>query len=135
MAGNVYVFNATPYQIPYLILNNFPSGSLQPIAQSSGYAAASVTIARNPSPGNPGLGQFGGKNTLVVDFTSGTSQQYPVNIDPNQMQINSDLQLYLFYSSAVLVGPLGAATQIVIQGQPLSSQQIEEIRRKAREAR
>src|SRR5580704_15147993 len=132
MAGNVYVFNATPYQIPFLILNNFPAGTLAPIVQSSGYAAASVTVARNPSPQNPGNNTFGGQNTLIVDFTSGTSQKYQVNIDSNVMQINSDLQLYLFYSAAVLVAPSGAATQLVITGTPVSHKEIEEVRRKFR---
>lgn len=107
--GNVYVFNGTPNTVT-LILNGQPiSGTLTGIAQSSGYAANSTTVGRSPSPGNPGNNTFGGQNSLIVSFTGGGAQTYPVNIPLGEAQINSDLQLYVFYNEVILVLPSGTA--------------------------
>ncbi|MFL6137136.1 MAG: hypothetical protein ACJ74O_04970 [Frankiaceae bacterium] len=128
--GNVYVFNGTPNNVS-LILNNQPiSGSLTGITSSSGYAPNSTTVARNASPGNPGNNTFGGQNALVVYFTGGGAQSYPVNISLGQAQLAQDLQLYVFYNEVVLVLPSGSATDPggsaqVIKGTRISEEEIQ----------
>lgn len=108
--GNVYIFNATPNTVG-LILNNQPLGSsLTGITSSSGYAPNSTTVARNASPTNPGNNTFGGQNTLVVYFSGGGGQTYPVNIPTSLAQLSSDLQLYVFYNEVILVSPSGTAS-------------------------
>jgi hypothetical protein len=118
--GNVYVFNGTPNTVT-LILNGQPiSGSLTGIAQGSGYAANSTTVGRSPSPGNPGNNTFGGQNSLIVSFSGGGAQTYPVNIPLGEAQISSDLQLYVFYNEVILVlpggtaGPGGGSSQVIV---------------------
>lgn len=104
--GNVYVFNATTNDMT-LILNNHPvSGTLSAAAQSTSYKPNVVSIARVPGSGNPGTANFGGQNVLIVSFPSGGSQLYNVNVNTTlQNQQATDLQLYIFYTDAVLVSP------------------------------
>jgi hypothetical protein len=133
MAGNVYVFNATPNAMLLLLNEHVAIVNLAGIQQSNGYAPQSVTVARNPASGNPGVAQFGGTNKLTVSFPAGTAQDYPIAIDPNNQQITNDLELYIFFNECVLVSPAGTASpqgQQVISGQSLPAAHAEEIRKK-----
>jgi hypothetical protein len=133
MAGNVYVFNATPNAMLLILNNHIAAANVAGVQQSSAYAPQSVTIARNPSSGDSGQAQFGGINTLIVSFPSGTSQTYPIVIDPNDQQINNDLELYIFFNECVLVSPAGTASpqgQKNIQGQALSAAHAADLRKK-----
>jgi hypothetical protein len=124
MAGNVYVFNATPNAMLLILNNHIAASNVAGVQQSNGYAPNSVSIPRNPSSSDPGQAQFGGINVLIVSFPSGTSQTYPITIDPNDQQINNDLELYIFFNECVLVSPAGTASpqgQKTIQGQTLSA--------------
>ena len=127
--GNVYVFNGTPNGMLLILNNAVLTASLSGTAQSSNYVPNVVQAARNPSTTNPGNATFGGANTLIVSFTGGTSQTYPVNIDPNQVQLSSDLQLYIFFNEVVLVTPTGQANQngqsTVITGDEISQDEVD----------
>jgi hypothetical protein len=114
MAGNVYVFNTTNAQLQLILNNTIVSTTLAGVTQSGGYAPTAVTIARNPSTGNPGTNQFGATNNLIVSYGSGggTSQKFAVNIDPNQNPIANDLQLYIYFNIAVLVSGGGQGSSI-----------------------
>jgi hypothetical protein len=124
--GNVYVFNATTNDMT-LILNNHPiSGTLSGAAQGSSYKPNVTTIARVPGSGNPQTANFGGQNSLIVSFPSGGSQVYSVPVNQTlQNQQGTDLQLYIFYTDAVLVSPgqqqdNPTGDSLVIQGKPLA---------------
>jgi hypothetical protein len=125
--GSVYVFNTYSSEGLTLVLNNYPAGSL-PAATAATYAPTSTSIIRNPSPGNPGVAEFGGQNTLIVAYgTGGTSYRYNVSgIAFSDVPQNHDLQLYLFYNLAVLVKESNAAP-VPIQGSQLSSQELAQL--------
>lgn len=107
--GNVYVFNSTPNTVMLILNGQLITGTLTGITQSSGYAPNSTTVARNSSSGNPGNNTFGAQNSLIVSFSGGGAQTYPVNIPLSEAQIASDLQLYVFYNEVILVLPSGQA--------------------------
>lgn len=119
--GNIYIFNATPNQIG-LFLNQYPLNSINGVASTNGYAPNSQTVARNPSPGNPGVAQFGGQNSLIVNFpsTGGQAQVYQVNINSQTYNLSQDLQLYVFFDEVVLVSGTSDTSD-----QPGQSQSIE----------
>ncbi|HYN84645.1 MAG TPA: hypothetical protein VER32_05285 [Pyrinomonadaceae bacterium] len=119
--GNVYIFNATPNQIG-LFLNQYPLNSINGVASTNAYAPNSQTVARNPSPGNPGVAQFGGQNSLLVNFpsTGGQALVYTINIPSTTYNLSQDLQLYIFFDEVVLVSGTTDAT-----GQPGTSQSFE----------
>lgn len=124
--GNVYVFNATPNSALLLLNDHILSPSLAGVQQSSSYAPSSVSAPRNPAAGNPGVAQFGGVNSLIVSFPSGSSQHYPVNIDSSNpdYSLQNDLELYVFYNEVVLVSPFGSAS---LPGTSLSNTQAQAI--------
>jgi hypothetical protein len=127
MIGNVYVFNATPNDMTLLLNDHILDALLTGTQETSSYAPASTKAPRNAATGNPGTATFGSQNTLVVSFPDGTSQSYPVNINPDQPQIDSDLQLYIFFNQVVLVMPSGSGSepgQSVIKGQPPSASDV-----------
>ncbi|HYP40374.1 MAG TPA: hypothetical protein VEX13_08430 [Chloroflexia bacterium] len=114
--GYVYVFNATT-NLMTLTLNAHPvpNGTLYGTTQSSNYKPNPAPIKRVSGSGNPQVAQFGGQNQLVVSFPTGGSQQYEVDINATlQNQLGLNLQLYIFYTAAVLVWPGQQQTQ---QGQ------------------
>ena len=123
--GQVYVFNATPNAMVLLLNQHVLTLNLNGVQQSSGYAPQSIAVPRNAASGNPGVAQFAGINNLIVSFPSGTSQTYNVVIDPTQLQLGVDLQLYIFFNQVVLVSPSGSAGQVgqaqMLQGTALSS--------------
>jgi hypothetical protein len=132
MAGNVYVFNTTNAQLQLILNNTVVSTTLAAVTQSGGYAPSTVTIARNPSDGNPGTNQFGGSNVLIVSYGSGggTSQQFQVDIKPGPNPIANDLQLYIFFNIAVLEAQGGQGTSIsggtqVLTGTPVSDAEVQ----------
>ncbi|HYP40375.1 MAG TPA: hypothetical protein VEX13_08435 [Chloroflexia bacterium] len=129
--GNVYVFNATTNDMT-LILNNHPiSGTLSAAAQGSSYKPNVTTIARVPGSGNPQTANFGGQNVLIVSFPAGGSQLYNVNVNQTlQNQQATDLQLYIFYTDAVLVSPgqqqdNPTGESLVLQGKPVENVEVE----------
>jgi hypothetical protein len=115
--GTVYIFNATPNAMNLLLNNNILATNIAGIQQSSGYAPVATTAARNTSSGNPGNNTFGGTNSLVVAFPTGSPQPYTVNI-PSTIQITNDVQLYIYFNYCILVDPTGTAT---IQSPPTAS--------------
>lgn len=128
--GNVYVFNATTNDMS-LFLNNHPvTGTLTGAAQSTSYKPNVVSIPRVPGSGNPQIASFGGQNTLIVVFPAGGSQQYNVNVNQTlQNQQATDLQLYIFYTDAVLVSPgaqqdNSSGESMVLQGEAVAAGQV-----------
>jgi hypothetical protein len=132
MAGNVYVFNTTNAQLQLILNNTVVSTTLAAVTQSGGYAPSTVTIARNPSTGNPGTNQFGGSNVLIVSYWSGggTSQIFQVSIDSTQNPFAAYLQLYIEFNIAVLVSQGGQGKSIsggtqVLTGTPVSDAEVQ----------
>jgi hypothetical protein len=115
MAGNVYVFNATPNVMSLFLNEHLLKASVPGVLQANAYAPTPLTVARNPAD-HSGVAQFGTDNDLTVSFDAGGSQDYSVPIDPNQLPITSDLQLYIFFDEVVLVTPTGSGQSSVIEG-------------------
>jgi hypothetical protein len=130
MAGNVYVFNATPNTMTLLLNEHLLKASVQGVQSSNSYTPTAISVARNPAD-NPGVAQFGSTNALVVSFDAGGAQNYSVPIDPNALPITSDLQLYIFFNEVVLVSPTGSGTDSVISGSPVSDDALTELLAKA----
>ena len=113
--ASIYVFNATPIPMS-LTLNSVPiSGTLSAIQSSTGYAASTVSVLRNPG-GSSGTNQFGSQNTLTVVFNPqatnpGPVQIFSIPVDPNTYPIVYDLQLYIFYGQAALISPSGSPAE------------------------
>ena len=99
--SQVVVFNTTQMELN-LILNQ---GMPQPIAEASPpqWTPSSVTFPR-------GNGGFDTQNQLVVSSSAGPNSQL-YSIDTSAFQPQSDLQLYLFSSHAVLAA--GSTEQVV----------------------
>ena len=132
--GNVYVFNTTSNAMNLILNNHIVTGQLSGVTSSNGYAPTSLSIPRNPSSGNPGNATFGGQNNLIVSFPDGTAQSYTVNIDPSQIPITGDLQLYIFFNILVLLTP-GISNQTVITaGSTFSATEFTSVRNAAVEA-
>jgi hypothetical protein len=130
MAGNVYVFNATPNTMSLFLNQHLLKASVQGVQQSNSYAPTPISVPRNPAD-NPGVAQFGSTNDLVVSFDAGGAQDYSVPIDPNVLPITADLQLYIFFNEVVLVTPTGSGTASVINGTPTSASKLEELQAQA----
>jgi hypothetical protein len=130
MAGNVYVFNATPNVMSLFLNQHLLKASVPGVLQANSYAPTPISVARNPAD-NPGVAQFGSINDLVVSFDAGGAQDYPVPIDPNSLPITADLQLYIFFNEVVLVSPTGTGTASVIVGTPTSVAKLDELKEQA----
>jgi len=130
MAGNVYVFNATPNTMSLFLNQHLLKASVQGVQQSNSYTPTAISVARNPAD-NPGVAQFGSKNDLVVSFDAGGAQDYSVPIDPNTLPITADLQLYIFFNEVVLVSPTGSGTSSVINGQDVSAETLKQLQNEA----
>jgi hypothetical protein len=109
--AQVFVFNATPNAMVLLLNQHVLTLNLSGVQSSNGYAPQTIAVQRNAASGNPGVAQFASVNNLIVSFPNGTAQTYTIVIDPAQLQINSDLQLYIFFNEVVLVTPTGSAGQ------------------------
>lgn len=123
--GYVFVFNATTSTVT-LLLNSHavPNGTLYGTSKSSNYKPNPISVKRVSGSGNPQIPSFGGQNQLVVSFPTGGSQQYEVDINPTlQDQLGVNLQLYIFYTAAVLVWP-GQQESQQGQAQVLSPQPV-----------
>jgi hypothetical protein len=134
-AGSVYYFNATPNAMLLLNNNHLLNANVAGIAKSGGYKAAGSSVLRD-SADHTNNKTFGTDNTLVVSFPDGGSQEYPVHIDPNSVQITNDVQLYIYFNQVVLVTPTGSGqgSQLVIDGTPASERAHEAIRKAKEEA-
>lgn len=130
MAGNVYVFNATPNTMSLFLNEHLLKASVQGVQQSASYTPTAISVARNPAD-NPGVAQFGSTNDLVVSFDAGGAQDYSVPIDPNSLPITDDLQLYIFFNEVVLVSPTGSGTASVITGSPTSAERLADLQAQA----
>jgi len=139
MAGNVYVFNTTNQTLQLVLNDTVVSSQLAGVTQTGGYAPITITIARNPSSGDPDTNQFGGANTLVVSYDpggGGTSQQFSIPIPTATYPIVSDLQLYIFYGSVVLeynntgttIGGTQSMAAAVVQGRNLSPKEAAQLK-------
>lgn len=128
--GNVYYFNSTPNTMLLLLNNSILNASLTGVAQTTSYVPAYGSAARNPATESNNA-TFGQNNTLVVSFPGGGSQTYAVDIDPNQVQLTNDIQLYIFFNEVVIVTPGGQGNQsgqsggqqTAVKGEALSSEQ------------
>jgi hypothetical protein len=84
-----------------------------------------------PGSGNPQTANFGGQNVLIVSFPAGGSQLYNVNVNQTlQNQQGTDLQLYIFYTDAVLVSPgqqqdNPTGQSLVLEGKPVENVEVE----------
>jgi hypothetical protein len=125
--GNVYVFNATPNTMSLFLNNHLLKTSVSGVTQSASYAPTPFSVSRNPAD-HSGVAQFGTYNEFIVSFDAGGSQSYSITIDPNQLSITSDLQLYIFFNEVVLVTPTGDGESTVIVGQPASQPQLDELK-------
>jgi hypothetical protein len=130
MAGNVYVFNATPNVMSLFLNEHLLKASVPGVLQSNSYTPTPLSVARNPAD-NPGVAQFGSTNDLVVSFDAGGAQDYAVPIDPNSLPITVDLQLYIFFNEVVLVSPTGSGTASVISGAPTSEDKLDKLNAEA----
>jgi hypothetical protein len=130
MAGNVYVFNATPNTMTLFLNQHVLKSSVQGVLQSNSYAPTPFSVARSPAD-NPGVALFGSTNSLVVSFDAGGSQEYSVPIDPNTLPITADLQLYIFFNEVVLVSPTGSGSASVIKGSTISSDKLKALQAEA----
>lgn len=130
MAGNVFVFNATPNTMTLFLNQHVLKLSVQGVQQSNSYAPTPISVARSPAD-NPGAALFGSTNLLVVSFDAGGAQDYSVPIDPNTLPITADLQLYIFFNDVVLVSPTGSGTASVIKGLPTSSDMLNALQAEA----
>jgi hypothetical protein len=127
MAGNVYVFNATPNVMSLFLNEHLLKASVPGVLQANSYAPTPLTVARNPAD-HSGVAQFGTDNDLTVSFDAGGSQDYSVPIDPNQLPITSDLQLYIFFDEVVLVTPTGSGQSSVIEGSQTSQAKVDKLK-------
>jgi hypothetical protein len=124
--GNVYYFNATPNAMLLLNNNHILNGNLAGTQKANGYAPNTGTIGRS-SADKSGNETFGEQNKLVVSFPAGTSQEYEVDINSNEIHIERDVELYIFFNQVVLVSPEGAGDSVVITGKALSEAEVEEL--------
>jgi 2',3'-cyclic-nucleotide 2'-phosphodiesterase (5'-nucleotidase family) len=123
-AGNLYYFNATPRVMTLINNNHILNAKVEGVQKSSGYAPTSNSAARVAATKSE-ESTFGQQNALVVSLTPGGSQEYPVDIDPNEFPLEEDLELYIFYNQVVLVSSTGKARSTVINGSPLSDSEAE----------
>jgi hypothetical protein len=124
--GNVYVFNATPNTVSLFLNSHMLKASVPGVQLSTQYTPTPTSVARNPAD-KPGVAQFGSDNTLIVSFDAGGAQEYSIPIDPNQIPITADLQLYIFFNEVVLVTPTGAGQQVVFKGKAVNKADIEAV--------
>lgn len=109
--GSVYYFNATPSQL-VLINNGFMlNAGIPGVQPTSGYVPVGNEAPRSPGSVS-GSSAFGTTNSLVAMLPDGSGRSYVVTIDPQQIPIFDDLQLYVYVNELVLVSPDGMATSI-----------------------
>lgn len=124
--AQVFIFNTYGKAIS-MSLNGYPLAG-QPLAAAAAgtYVPTSQAVNRNSSPGNPGTDEFGGQNELIVAYGSGGHvQKYEIdNISYNDVDGSEDLQLYLFYNTAMLVTVQNAAP-VAIGGQTATAQEAQ----------
>jgi hypothetical protein len=122
--GNVQVFNATPYSVT-LFVNNYVLGRV-PGASGPSYTPPSVVAVRTPGHLGPGP-QFGTESTVVVAFEQ-SAVDFTVTIDPNQVPINADVQLFLAFDNALLVLP---NSSVAISGSAGDLEKVQELKQSA----
>lgn len=110
--GTVYVFNCTPATMNLTLNAGFPAGAAVPgIVQTNGYAPNSTSVPRSPDQ-NPQAAMFGSSSKLVTIL--GGTDTYQYEVEPG-VATSADLQLYVFYGSAVLVIPSGTESPVTVQ--------------------
>jgi hypothetical protein len=103
----VFVLNTTTEQIS-LRVNNFDAGVVPAGKQdaTSGFVPGVLKVPRSSAP-SPGAAVFGsglGANANTMEVTApGQDILYKgIAIDPHLYPLNQNLQMYVFYSAAVL---------------------------------
>lgn len=124
--GNVYVFNATPNTMSLLLNSHVLKVSVAGVTQSNQYQPTPIVVPRNPAD-HSGVAQFGTDNELIVSFDAGGAQEYSITIDPNEVAITADLQLYIFFNQVVLVSPDGSGQSNVIVGAPAAAAKVDQL--------
>jgi hypothetical protein len=118
MAGQVFIFNTYSHTVS-MTLNGYPLDKQPLAAATTGtYAPTSQAVNRNSSSGDPGTNEFGGSNALLVAYGGGGHvKKYEIdNISFDDVDSDDDIQLYLFFNTAMLVATQNAAP-VPIQGQ------------------
>lgn len=125
-AGNVYYFNATPRTMTLLNNNHILNAKVEGVQQSSGYAPSSHSEKRAAATKSEET-TFGEQNTLIVSLSPGGSQEFDIEINPNEYPLEEDVELYIFYNQVVLVSSTGKAHSTVYTGKKLSDSEAEEL--------
>jgi hypothetical protein len=102
MPGTVYVLNATAEAIS-LRVNNIDAGTVPAGTEdaSVGFKPGVLKVARSTDP-QPGTAVFGTSNTMEVQSPGQDTVYKDIQIKPSAYPLNQDLEMYLFYSAAVL---------------------------------
>ncbi|HEX8336174.1 MAG TPA: hypothetical protein VF621_05550 [Pyrinomonadaceae bacterium] len=98
--GNVYIFNATVQELTLTINEVQTDKKLPPMkATADGYTFGTMTVPRTEDA-KPRRAVFGDENTLRVTRKQG-SDNYQVDIDPDQHPLEQDVQMVIFYKGMV----------------------------------
>jgi hypothetical protein len=103
----VYVLNATTQRIS-LRVNNYDAGVVPAGRQdpSSGFVLGVLRVPRSstPAPGGPEFASGSGQNANTMEVSApGQDVVYRgIAIDPRMYPLNRSLQMYVFYSAAIL---------------------------------
>jgi hypothetical protein len=107
--GKVYIFNTTNQPIKVELNDEDLDERLDANAgQAGSYAPTFADVMRSDATSTTDA-VFAGTNTMEFRF-SGTSKKYKdIVIDPGAYPTNTDLVLYIFYNSIVLVSTINNA--------------------------
>jgi hypothetical protein len=103
----VYVLNATTQPLS-LRVNNFDAGTVPAGKEdpTSGFVLGVLKVPRTsaPAPGQAAFGSGSGANANTMEVTApGQDTPYEnIVIDATRFPLNENMQMYLFYSAAVL---------------------------------
>jgi hypothetical protein len=106
-SGSVFVLNATTQAIS-LRVNNYDAGTVPKGKEdpTAGFVLGVLKVARSsaPAPGNASFGSGSGSNANTMEVTApGQDVVYHnIVIDPGKYPLNNNLQMYVFYSAAIL---------------------------------
>jgi|SRR5215216_4122883 len=100
--GNVYIFNTTLQELTLTINGQATSSKLAAMTftAENGYKFGTLTVARTEDA-KPRKAVFGDENTLAVTRKTGTDN-YKVDINPDEHPVEQDMQMVIFYKGMVL---------------------------------
>ena len=103
--GKVYIYNTTNQAIKVELNDTDLEGRIPPNNGREGeylpVPSPDAVVDRSDASSTPDA-VFATTNTLEVKF-SGSSNKYPIEIDPGSFSTDIDLVLYIFYKHIVLV--------------------------------